>query len=94
MGPIVWMPLSRLQSDWDWDWDVHPCTFRSEMIPPRIGGEGRDRDAHVQRLCEPQRLAQLWAAGSTLLEAHRVPSPRVPVSTLTSPEAEDSTVAV
>lgn len=63
------------------------------MIPPRIG-ERRAKDAHTHRLCEPQRLAQLWEAGSTLLEAHHVQSPRVPVSRLTSMEAEDSTVAV
>lgn len=92
MGPIVWVPLSRLQSDWDWN--AHPCTFRLEMIPPRIGGEQRDRDAHTHRPREPQRLAQLWKAGSTLPEAHHVQFPRVPVSRLTSLEAEDSTVAV
>lgn len=89
-GPIFCVPLSKLQPGWD----IQPCTLSLEMISPRIGGEGRDRDALTQRPCEPQRLAQLWEVGSTLLGAHRVLSPRVPMSKLTSHEAEDSTVAV
>ena len=93
-GPIVWVPLSRLHPGWDCD--MHPCTFRSEMTPPKIGGERRDRDActRTHRPWEPQRVAQLWETGSTHLVAHHVRSPRVPGSKLTSPEAEDSTVAV
>ena len=108
MDPIVWVPLSRLQSGWD----MQPCPLRLEMIFPKIGGERRET-AHTCRSWVPYRLGKPCSAlggwflthslaqstflpqiPSTHLPAYHVQTPRVSTPRLTSPEPEDSTVAV